>query len=198
MKIGIVLVHNKGELQNQAQIEFFKSLLTLNSKTDPVFSLVDGVPTQTGTATTYFYTLNDLKFEHEVKFYQIVPYGVMPPANLYSLDSYKVFYARGDEDKTGDHPRFFNWGLKRATDHGNEIVLYLEDFSKLVVKDLPFFLNTLIDPNSKLEYVKNESVKIGTITLLKKVGQMAEDKTLSEAAIDYEQKLIEKGFEKNG
>ena len=112
VKLAIVLTHNKTDAENISQIDTLKALLT---------EVVDGpfLNEETGeTWTTIHHEIIGLGIPHEVKVYQIIPFGVTLPPNRYEFNSGgMVYYGAGDEDKTGDHPRFFNWGLKRATDY---------------------------------------------------------------------------------
>lgn len=129
MKLSIIICHNKGDVQNAAQIEVLKPLIEKQTELHDEFNEAGEV---IGQFETYYYTIKGLP-GYRVKFYQIIPFGVTPPSNLYDIDSHKVFYGKGDEDKTGDHPRFFNWGLKRATDYGADEVIHLGDYSKFSV-----------------------------------------------------------------
>lgn len=184
VNIAIVLTHNKGDTGNAAQISTLKSLLT---------EVVDGPFTnpETGeTWTTIHHELIGLPFPHSVKVYQVIPFGVTPPPNRNEVNSGgMVYYRAGDEDKIGDHPRFFNWGLKRGTDNGAEVVVHLEDVSKLVTEDLAVQLNTIIDPDTKEEYLEDTSVKIASLKLLKEVGQLDETKTKIESIAEMKGKL---------
>src|SRR3990167_82240 len=132
MKLAIILTHNKTDAENIAQIEALKPLIekqtVLNDEFDDQGNVI-------GQFETYYYTIKDLA-GHEVKFYQIIPFGVTPPPNLRDIDSHNVLYGKGDEDKTGDHPRFYNWGLKRATDYGADFVIHLNDETKLNITQL--------------------------------------------------------------
>lgn len=110
IKLALGLIHNKATaLANRQQIQNLLPLVVSNTD-------ANGRP---------FYTLSGVLTEHEVMFYQAIPFGVAHPNNLYSLDSHKVFYGAGDENKTGEHPRFFNWLFKRATDYGAEVVCFV-------------------------------------------------------------------------
>lgn len=126
MNLAIVLTHNKPD--NSKQIEDLASLIEDN-RTPEVDK--EGNPTgrmdKNGEIITRHthYNLKGLP-EHEVKFYQIVPFGVERPANMNLIDSHNVIYGKGDEDKVRNHKRFFNWGLKRATDYGADLVLHLD------------------------------------------------------------------------
>lgn len=144
MNLAVVIVHNKGDVENAAQIEALKPLIEKQTETHDEFNESGEV---VGQFETYYYTIKGLP-GHEVKFYQIVPFGVTKPANFDAIDSHKVMYGKGDEDKTGDHPRFFNWGLKRATDYGADIVIHLDDYTKLDISDIE---KQLIKTDKKIE-----------------------------------------------
>lgn len=126
VKIVLVLIHNKSNQENSDQIEGLKSFLSLNSRINNTTDMDGHV---TGSYKTYFYTLNALIEEHEVKIYQILPFGVIEPANINSLVSENVLYRLGDEDKVGDHPRFYNWALAKAVNNGFDIVSVIDDIS---------------------------------------------------------------------
>lgn len=123
--------------------------------------------------------------------------GGFLPSNLYSLEcpSRVVIYCPSTDSKldgrpfVANHPRFFNWGLKRGTDLGADLNIYLEDIKKFVVDDLAFQLNSLIDPDDKHEYVEDESVKIATLKLLAEVGQLNESKGKAQAVDDLKERL---------
>lgn len=190
MTIAIILVHNKSDKENEAQVSFLKPLINKVIDTFPVF---DEEGKQTGTQEGYHYELDGLELPHELKVFQVFPFGVTV-ANKDEIDSHKVFYGVGDEDKVGDHPRFFNWGLKRGTDYGADVVIHLEDYKKLDLDDLAIQLNTLIDPEDKHELIDDVAVKISTLKLLKEVGQLKEEKPLTEAFNDLKQRVTEKGL----
>lgn len=187
MNLAIVLVHNKTDAENIAQIE---ALLPLVDKATEILTDSDGNP-----YNTYHYEIQGLDLPHEARFFQIIPFGVTPPSNLYELDSHKVFYGKGDEDKTGDHPRFFNWGLKRGTDYGAEVCLHLEDPTQLSVDDLALQLTQLVDPNDKTELIEDAPGKLATLKLLTQVGQLKEDRSLSQAMTDLKTRVSEEGLE---
>lgn len=144
MNISIVLVHNKSDEENNAQIDALLALVEKQTESNQISSENGDIETY----ETYYYTLKGIE-GHQVKFYQILPYqpnnlrlvegkpyeGVWP-VNASLLDSHKVAYGQGDEDKQGDHPRFFNWGLKRATDYGADIVIHLKDYKKFDVQGI--------------------------------------------------------------
>ena len=188
MKLAIILVHNKSDLENQAQITALKSLLT---------EVVDGpfLNEETGeTWTTIHHEIIGLDIPHEVRVYQVIPFGVEAPTNRYEVNSGGiVYYEKGDEDKKGDHPRFFNWGLKRGTDNGADISIYVENIKKFNIEDLTIQLNSLVDPDDKHEYTEDQSVKIATLKLLKEVGQLDEGRNMKEAIENLKQRNIGKG-----
>ena len=204
IKLAVILVHNKTDVENQNQIEFFKPLIqkqtVLNDQFDEAGNVI-------GQFETYFYTLSAIPFEHELRFYQILPYqpnnprllegkpyeGVWPP-NAYGIDSHRVAYGKGDEDKTGDHPRFFNWGLKRGTDYGADIVINVDDYSKINWTKLLPKLQAISDPNDLTEFIDDTAVKVGSLKLLKEVGQLDEAKTKTQAFVDLKSRVTEKGF----
>jgi len=190
--IAIVLTHNKSSKENFNQIEAIKPLVKRITDTNEGED-EEGNPT---TFDTYHYEMEGLN-GYEVRFFQIVPFGVDRPENMNDIDSHNVIYGLGDEDKVADHPRFFNWGLKRATDYGAEAVIHVEDYKKFSVTDLAFQFNTLIDPNDKTEFVEDEAVKITSVSLLKEVGQLDEAKSMEQAIIDLKQRNIDQGG-KNG
>lgn len=186
MNIAIVLVHNKTDAENQAQIEFLKSLINKVTDTFPVY---DDQGKQTGTDESYHYEILNLGLPHELKVYQIIPFGITQPSNFYDIDTHNVIYRKGDEDKIGDHPRFFNWGLKRGTDYGAEFVIHLDDYKSFSIDDLAVQLNTLADPTDKTEFVDGVSSNISTLKLLKEVGQLDEGRSLSEAITDLKSEI---------
>jgi len=182
LKIAITIVHNKSNAQNQAQIT---ALLPFVEKiTDGPFT----DPESGASWTTFHYQLKDLAIEHEVRFFQVVPNGVTPPANLYDLDSQKVFY--GPEDATKGATRFFNWGLKRSIDSGVDVACYLIDPTQLTAAKLQAGLDLLRDGT---EFIDRTWVKLMTRRLLRVVGQLIEQGTLNQAITDYKTRMAEKG-----
>ncbi len=193
MKIGIVLTHNKTDQENIDQINTLKSLMT---EVEDTFDEFDEEGKVIGQFTTTHHEIIGLGRPHEVKVYQIVPYGVTPPPNRYEVNSGGlVEYGVGDEDKTGDHPRFFNWGLKRGTDNGAEVVVHIENVAKFSVADLAAQLNTIIDPTDKTEYIEDAGTKLASLTMLKEVGQLDETKSKEDAISELKEKINTKGLE---
>lgn len=193
--LALTLIHNKSELENEEQIVTLSTLLQEQFVT---------VTDEEGNEEQVFshYTLSGLALPHEVKIYQIVPfqpdnksepYEAIKPANLSLLHSHNVYYGKGDEDMVGDHPRFFNWGLKRGTDYGAEAVVYLEDPQKLDFEALAASLNSLVDPDDKYEYVEDEACKVTSANLLKEIGQLNESLPSTEALTDLKQRISLEG-----
>lgn len=178
MKIAITLIHNKSNIENEAQITTLKSLLT---------EVVDGpfIDPSTGEIwTTIHHELIGLDIPHEIKVYQVIPYGITPPVNRGDVQSGNVVYfGAGDEDKVGNHPRFFNWGIKRGTDNGAEINIYLEDISKFNIQSLKVKLQ------SKPDFSEEPFGKIVSANLLKTKGQLREDRGFSEAIEDLKRRI---------
>lgn len=145
MKIAITLVHNKTDLENVAQINALKALLK---------EVVDGpfVDPDTGqTWTTTHHEITGLNIPHEVKVYQVIPYNVTPPANRYSINSGGIVEYTAKEPLTGHHPRFFNWGLKRGTDNGADVFIYLSATVNLNTQKIKNALNKLVNNIELLE-----------------------------------------------
>lgn len=192
MNIAIILVHNLSEAANSQQITTLQNLLTtvtdgpfLNEETDEEW-------------TTFHQEVVGLGIPHTVKVYQIIPYGVIPPTTRYEINSGGIVqYGKGDEDKTGDHPRFFNWGLKRGTDYGADLVIHIEDISKLDFKKLLPKLQKLADRADTTELVEDASGIVASLKLLKEVGQLDEGKTKAQALTELRSKVVKRGF-KNG
>lgn len=200
--LAIALVHNKNPQQNAAQVEAIKSLLT--EVTEGPFTNPD-----TGEQwTTIHHEIVGLNFPHQVKVRQIVPYGVTPPSNMYEINSGGVTrYDEGQEtDKTGDHPEFFNWNTKRGMDNGAEVVIHLDDYSKFSVLDLEVYLNSLLDPEDKIEFVDHASFKAISIKAVLDVGIPVESngqirhkildttKNKNQGLIDFKERVERKGF----
>lgn len=204
MNISLTLVHNKTAKANEAQIAGVRALL------DEVTEEIDGLDEEGNIIPNAFirtyYVFKGLDLPHEVTIQHIIPYqplnksnpyNAVLPSNMSLLKGRNVQYGKGDEDKTGDHPRFFNWSLKRGTDNGADINIYLEDYTKFDVNNLAIQLNSLIDPEDKHEYAEDSSVKLASAKLLMRVGQLDETKSKAQAIADLKTRNVEEGF-KNG
>ena len=197
MQIAVVIVHNKTDAENQAQIDLVKSLI--DEVREPLFTFDDSgnqiplLDEETGTQLTSLtgYKVKGLSIDHLIRFYQIIPFGVTPPPNLYELDSHKVFYGAGDEDKTGNHPRFFNWGLKRGTDYGADICIYLDNLPQFTATKARQALQKFTNDT---EFVEATFGKLASLRLLKEVGLLKEDRNLTEAISDLKTRTTGKGL----
>ena len=145
MLLALGLIHNKSNLGNRQQINTLTALVerhVLNldgQEFDP--SVQDNVE-----ISRVYYTIAGLSTPHEAIFFQAIPTGVNPPNNLYNLDSHKVFYSPVDNaDKTGSHPRFWNWLLKRGFDYGADISCVITDHALFTVAGLQLQINRLVD-----------------------------------------------------
>lgn len=180
ISLAVVIVHNGTNTQNEAVINAILSRIERFESEEP----------ETGITTSH-YEITALNREHVVRFYQIIPFGVTPPSNLDLLDSHKVFYGAGDENKTGTHPRFFNWGLKRATDYGADVVIYVQDASRLTAANLRTALDKLIN---NTEFVEEQFGKVATLRLLRLIGQLKEDRNFTQAINDYKTRITRGGL----
>lgn len=138
MNLAIVLVHNKGDQGNFDQIETLKPLITKITE--------QNVDEEGNSFETYHYELQGISQPHELRLYQIIPFGVKEPTNFNDIDSHNVIYRKGDEDKVGDHPRFYNWGLKRSTDYGADYTYIIQDVSQFD----PVSINDQLNPQPVL------------------------------------------------
>jgi len=193
MNLSLCLIHNKTNLGNRQQITNLLPLITKHI--EPILDPDTGLPLfdpQSGDPLQYYwYSLTSLTVEHNVKFYQIIPFNTNIPNNLYDLDSYKVFYGANNSDKTGEHPRFFNWLLKRGTDNGADIVIYIRFPTLFGVVDLDTRLGLIRDD---VEFVETPWGKIGTVRLLREVGQLREDTNFDEAINDFKTRILARGL----
>lgn len=187
MKLAIVLTHNKGDQGNFDQIETLKPLITKITE--------QNVDNEGNPFETYHYELTGISQPHELRLYQIIPFGVTEPSNFNDIDSHNVIYRLGDEDKTGDHPRFFNWGLKRATDYGVDVVIHVDDDKSFSVKDINSQLPKLTNAQDKTEFIEVPSGKMSTLKLLREVGQLDESKSKLNAVNDLKGRIANKGLD---
>lgn len=199
MKIAVVLIHNKTQVENEAQISLIANLVEEATELlDGVDDLGNVVP---NAFTRYFYRIKQLAIPHEVEFYHIIPYQpentsspykAVLPFNLNLLKGRTVQYGRGDEDKLGEHPRFFNWSLKRGTDYGADIVLYIDQPINFSRNEIRNALQALKGNTGLTEYTWG---KLSTKRLIKEAGQLDETKPLSQGLAELKQKAQQKGLE---
>lgn len=183
IRLGLILIHNKGAATNEAQITKVLQGVTkiTDTHTDP----------ETGESfDTYHYEITNLQIEHEARFYQVVPQGVTRPPNLDLLDSWKVFFG---PDQPSHPRRFFNWALKRAVDHGADAVIYIDDHNELTIPRLRTALQTLAGPrvwvDAPFGFVVEKKV-------LLQIGQMVEDGlTLNQAVTELRNRIRNGGLQ---
>lgn len=201
-KVAVVIVHNKTDAENQAQI------VALNNLLEPQFISVpelDEQGNQIGTSQQFsHYTVKNLtQIEHQVFVYQIVPYQptntsnpyeAIKPANISLLRSHNVYYGKNDVDKVGVHPRFFNWGLKRSTDYGADVIIYLQEPESLTTTRVRNALGRLTNDT---ELIEESWGKIVTKKLFGVVGQLREDFSFDGAVADLKNRMVLKGL-RNG
>lgn len=197
MKLAITLVHSKTPEENEAQAQALLSLVERIEQTHPELDPLSGEPIldelgQPLTYVTFYYRLKDLDLEHAIHVYQVVPFGVArpPSSNLVqAIPGRLVEYGQGDEDKTGEHPRFFNWGIKRGTDDGADVSLYLTTPAGLNLQRLKGHLTAIERRPDNVDFIEDSFGKIGTLRLLKRIGQLKEDRSFSEAITDYKSRI---------
>lgn len=164
LKIAITLVHKYSDSENEAQI---LGILDLVERVTDTHEEFDSDGNSLGFFDTYHYEITGLGIPHEVRFYHVVPYGVTPPSNLDWLDGHKVYY--GPEYQMNEKT-FFDWGLKRGTDHGADVSLYVEDVFKLDFKKVLRKLEKVADKADKTEFVQETGAKIANVEYFKKGG----------------------------
>lgn len=125
LKLALVLIHDKGVAANRAQIAFVLNRTELRRWTpDPLQP----------DAFREYRAFTALARPHEVVAYQVVPLGTARPSNMGLLQpSRNVIY--GNDQPSHDR-RFFNWGLKRPTDEGADVMLYLDATASFSLPDL--------------------------------------------------------------
>jgi len=96
----------------------------LDENGDPMIE--DGNPVYVQRAYRVF---PGLARRHEIVCFQVVPQRTRRPANMDAVEpSIKVIFNEGGvNDQPSNVRRFFNWGLKRATDYGADVVLFLDN-----------------------------------------------------------------------
>lgn len=189
MNISITLVHNKTDAENEAQIQALSSHLK---------QVTSGTFTDPSTGQTYTITHHEIKnlnISHQVKVYQVIPYGVTPPPSRYLINSGGlVYYGNDNTDKIGEHPRFFNWGLKRGTDNGADISIYLTDVSQFSAQKLSGHITAITKTPDPTGFIEDAYGKVATLKVLKTVGQLKENMTFSQAVSDLKTRITQKGL----
>lgn len=197
MKLALTLVHNKTPQENEAQIELLKDYIS------PVGETIFDEESKQNKFIFKYYTVNGFNISHELHVYQIVPfqpenttdpYVATLPSNFYSIYSHNVQYGKNDKDKLGTHPRFFNWSLKRGTDYGADVVIYLENLQAVNINRLKNKVQMLFDEANNTEYIEESFGKLCSRKLLKEVGQIKENLDFTQAINDLKSRSIQKGF----
>jgi hypothetical protein len=183
--LAFSLIHNRGTSGNRQQLVALRALLTLTGDaTDP----------ETGDPTgRRWYTLNGLAQEHEVKVYQVVPFGVNRPNNMDTLMSHNVIYGVGDEDKTASHPRFVNWSIKRGLDYGAALACVVVDAAALTTVDLAAQIVRMA-ADEDLVFIERDWGDVATPRLFRDVGQLREDVTLTASITDLNNRIAAEGL----
>jgi hypothetical protein len=193
MIISVVLVHNRNNTQNVAQINALlpKIITTWMTPDGPAGVPRDQIPNE----TPYWpiFTISGVSTPHEVLFYQILPFGATKPSNMDLLWSHNVIYGQGDNDKTGSHPRFINWLMKRGFDQGADVVVYIADTVSFTGASLQTELNAL----SETMVLREPSWgKVIAKKLFIVVGQLLEDLNFNASLLNLRQRLIAAGLER--
>lgn len=182
MRIVFVLVHNKGNQGNIDQINTLSSLLTKVSYTEEIRddngNVIESIQVS-------YYEFNDSTTTHHAYVCQVVPYGVTLPTNLYDLESRVVFYGNNDQDKTGEHPRFLNWGLKKGAEHRTNAIIYIKNANQLTASSLDNELD-LID-TALLSEISSSIIIAGSVYA--DFGLLNESLTFANAIIDLENRI---------
>ncbi len=180
IKLAIILIHNKGDATNEAQIT--RLLQGITKVTD----------TQTGTDEagnpfsydTYHYEITNLGVEHEVRFYMVLPEGVAKPSNWNDIDAWRVEFG---PDQPSHARRFFNWAMKRSVDQGADAVIYIDDHTQLTLPRLKTALQTLAGDRVWVDTLFGKLVEK---KVLLQIGQLVENGvTLSEAITELKQRI---------
>lgn len=167
MKIALIVVHDKGELENITQVDELEALL-VGDVLDPTL-----------------YTI--LGMAHTFRLIEIVPDGVTPPAHSLK-PTRRIIYG---SDQPGTTGQFFNVGLTRGIGYlGAECGVYLEDASTLNTLD-----ESLEKLMSGVEFLEKESFgKVATSAFFQAVYPVMDDtKTLTAALPTYKTEAEEKG-----
>jgi len=190
--LALGLIHNKSNLGNRQQINTLTAVVERHvldlagQEFDP--SVQDNVD-----ISRVYYTIAGLSVPHEASFFQAIPTGVNPPNNLYNLDSYKVFYSPNDNaDKVGQHPRFWNWALKRGFDYGADISCVITDHTLFTVAGLQLQIGRLVDRRVLVVPLWGLAA---SARLLREVGQLREDLGFSGSLDDLRARIIARGLE---
>lgn len=190
VNLAVILIHNKTDAQNEAQITRLLQGLELvaDHHTENQYDSENNLIGQIS-FDTYHYEITNLGVAHEVRFYMVLPQGVQKPSNWNSIDAYKVEFGN---DQPSNTRRYFNWALKRAVDHGNDAVIYIDDHTELTLNRLKTALQALA--GNKV-YVDAPFGKLVEKRVLLQVGQLVEDgMTLAQAITEIKARIQERGL----
>ena len=183
MNLAICLIHNRTALQNRGQITAIADLVVSNYL--PLGSTSEEYDER-------YYTIAGLAVPHVTKFYQVLPFGVNRPNNMETLDSHNVIYGARDENKTGTHPRFRNWSIKRACDHGADVVALVTDHAQFTVAGLTLQIARLVDRRLLVLPLWGLAVSCRLFPL---IGQFREDLNAVDALADLRARILAAGWE---
>jgi hypothetical protein len=189
LSIALCIVHNRTNLGNRQQITALAGLLTTH---------YEPAPDATATARDWqWYSLTDLAVEHVVTVYQVLPAGVARPNNMNTLYGYNVIYGGGNADKTGEHPRFFNWALKRGVDNGADIAGYLRFPALFGANDLNTAIGRLTSTRVLITRTWGWLLSPILLRTLRAAGEETLNETMlfDDAITDLRQRLTLRGLE---
>ena len=188
LRLAFGLVHNKAsDAANWAQITNLAAMVVATQVTNP------DVPG----AFTWSYSRSGVTVEHTAIFFQVVPFGVTRPSNMGLLPSYNVIYGPGDNDKTGDHARFFNWLLKRGCDYGADVVFYVRFPSLIDAADINAALARLTTTRVFLERAWGKMASVQLLQVLRALREETLDESLQfdDAVTALKARLAARGLE---
>ena len=188
LRLALGLVHNKANnAANRAQITNLAALVVATQVTNP------DVPG----AFTWSYSLSGVTVEHTAIFFQVVPFGVTRPTNMGLLPSYNVIYGQGDNDKTADHSRFFNWLFKRGCDYGADVVFYVRFPSLIDAADINAALARLTTTRVFLERAWGKMASVQLLQVLRALREETLDESLQfdDAVTALKARLAARGLE---
>lgn len=172
--IGIVLVHNKTNNVNRAQIDAVR-----NNLEEFVVYDDEGNP-------AYFWRIKRLARSHAVKVFQVIPSGVPVPNNMAGFDAYTIYY-----DSAKPLARYFNVLLKRTVDWGCDLLLYIDDRNSFTASEVDFRLGRFVN---NIVLLEPTWAKFVLKRVLLEVGQLREDTTIFEALADLRQRIVDRGM----
>lgn len=183
LHLALGLIHNRSTAANRNQITAIAALVETHY--EPPGSTDEDYESR-------YYTIIGLPVEHRALFYQAVPFGVNVPNNMHTLNSHNVYYGAGDENKTSTHPRFRNWSIKRACDHGADIAALVTDHAQFTVAGLALQIARLTDRRVLVVPLWGLAV---SARLFREVGQFREDQDAAASLTDLRARILAAGLE---